>query len=163
MIPPPRANFFDASALVKVFVRETDGDGLRSYWDNRSPTKYTSPFCLYEALGVLKVLWMYRKVITEIEYHRAAEKLVTWFSATTRNVKDLDLHDPRVLKSARELAKHHSLDLSDAFQILCVKEGRYSRLVNRSQTVLITADEALAKAARKEGVKSWYCLGEPEP
>ena len=106
---------------------------------------------------------MYRKVLTEIEYHRAAEKLVTWFSATTRNAKDLDLHDPRVLKSARELAKHHSLDLSDAFQILCVKEGRYSRLVNRSRTVLVTADEALAKAARKEGVKSWYCLGEPEP
>jgi len=56
--PPPRANFFDASALVKVFAREPDGAPVQSYWDSRSPTKYTSPFCLYEALTVLKVLWM---------------------------------------------------------------------------------------------------------
>lgn len=163
MIPPPRANFFDASALVKVFAREADGEGLRSYWDNRSPTKYTSPFCLYEALGVLKLFWMYRKLMTEAQYHKASEKLITWFSASTRYAKDLDLHNPIILRNARELAERHSLDLSDAFQILCVKEGRYSRLVNRSQTVLVTADKALAKAARNEGVKSWYCLGEPEP
>jgi len=32
-----------------------------------------------------------------------------------------------------------------------------------SQTLLVTADENLAKVARIEGVKSWYCLGEPEP
>jgi predicted nucleic acid-binding protein len=160
--PPPRANFFDASALVKVFARETDSAPVRSYWDNRSPTKYTSPFCFYEALTVLKVLWMYRKALTQDEYHRAAERLVAWFAASSRYNKDLDLHDPAILRSARELAQTYSLDLSDAFQILCVKQGRYSRLVNRSQTVLVTADEALAKAARSESLKVWYCLGEPE-
>lgn len=163
MNPPPRANFFDASALVKVFAREADSAPLRSYWDTRSPTKYTSPFCLYEALTVLKVLWMYRKTLTELQYHQAAERLIVWFSATAKYNKDLDLHDPAVLRSARELAQRYSLDLSDAFQILCVKEGRYSRLVDRSQTVLVTADEILAKAARGEGLKTWYCLGEPEP
>lgn len=163
MNPPPRANFFDASALVKVFARETDSAPLRSYWDTRSPTKYTSPFCLYEALTVLKVLWMYRKTLTEAQYHQAAERLIVWFSATARYNKDLDLHDTAVLGSARELAQRYSLDLSDAFQILCVKEGRYSHLVDRSQTVLVTADETLARAARSEGLKTWYCLGEPEP
>ena len=163
MNPPPRANFFDASALVKVFAREADSVPLRSYWDTRSPTKYTSPFCLYEALTVLKVLWMYRKTLTEGQYHQAAERLIVWFSATAKYNKDLDLHDAAVLGSARDLAQRYSLDLSDAFQILCVKEGRYSRLVDRSQTVLVTADEILAKAARSEGLKTWYCLGEPEP
>jgi predicted nucleic acid-binding protein len=162
MYPPPRANFFDASALVKVFAREPDGAAVRSYWDNRSPTKYTSPFCFYEGLTILKVLWMYRKTLSEAEYHRAAERLVAWFAATSRYNKDLDLHDPIVLRGARELAQTYSLDLSDAFQVLCVKEGRYSRLVDRSQTVLVTADEKLAKAARNEGLKAWYCLGEPE-
>lgn len=163
MDPPPRANFFDASALVKVFAREPDSASVRGYWNSRSPTKYTSPFCLYEALTVLKVLWMYRKTLTEAQYHQAAEKLILWFSASARYNKDLDLHDPAVLRSARELAQRYSLDLSDAFQILCVREGRFSRLVDRSQTVLVTADEALAKAARNEGVKAWYCLEDPEP
>lgn len=163
MNPPPRANFFDASALVKIFAREADSASVRSYWDTRSPTKYTSPFCLYEALTVLKVLWMYRNKLTEEKYHEAAEKLIVWFSASKRSIKDLDLHDPAVLVNAQDLARRYSLDLSDAFQILCVKEGRYSRLVDRSQTVLVTADEKLAKAARNEGLKAWYCLGEAEP
>jgi len=106
---------------------------------------------------------MYRKTLTEEKYHQAAERLIVWFSATARYNKDLDLHDATVLESAQRLAQRYSLDLSDAFQILCVKEGRYSHLVDRSQTVLVTADEALARAARSEGVKAWYCLGEPEP
>ncbi len=148
---------------MKVFAREPDSAPLRRYWNTRSPTKYTSPFCLYEALTVLKVLWMYRKTLTEEKYHQAAERLIVWFSATARYNKDLDLHDATVLESAQRLAQRYSLDLSDAFQILCVKEGRYSHLVDRSQTVLVTADEALARAARSEGVKAWYCLGEPEP
>jgi hypothetical protein len=53
--------------------------------------------------------------------------------------------------------------MSDAFQILSVKEGYFSGLVGDSSTVLVTADEGLAKVARIEGVKSWYCLGEAEP
>ncbi|MBZ0134243.1 MAG: type II toxin-antitoxin system VapC family toxin [Rhodocyclaceae bacterium] len=163
MNPPPRANFFDASALAKVFAREPDSAPVRLYWDTSSPTKYTSPFCLYEALTTLKVLWMYRKTITEEKYHQAAERLIVWFSASSRYNKDLDLHDAAVLRAARDMAQRYSLDLSDAFQILCVKEGRYSRLVDRSQTVLVTADEALAKAARSEGLKAWYCIGEPAP
>lgn len=163
MNPPPRANFFDASALVKIFAREADSASVRSYWDTRSPTKYTSTFCLYEALSVLKVLWMYRKELTEEKYHEAAEKLIIWFSASEKANKDLDLHDPDVLVNAQDLARRYSLDLSDAFQILCVKEGRYSRLIDRSQTVLVTADKELAKAARDEGLKAWYCLGEAEP
>jgi predicted nucleic acid-binding protein len=163
VIPPPRANFFDASALVKVFAREPDCSALRSYWDTRSPTKYTSPFCLYEALTVLKVMWMYRKTLTEAQYHQATERLIVWFSASARYNKDLDLHDPTTLRNAREIAQRYSLDISDAFQILCVKEGRYSRLVSRSQTVLVTADGALAKAARSEGLKAWYCIEEQEP
>ena len=35
------------------------------------------------------------------------------------------------------------------------EEGRYSYLVDRSQTVLVTADETLARAARSEGLKTW--------
>jgi predicted nucleic acid-binding protein len=161
--PPPRANCFDASALIKVFTREQGSDVVRDYFNNRSPTKYTTPFCFYETLNVLKVKWLYRKEISKDEYTASAFRLVAWFEASTRYANDIDLKNPIVFFRVRELAERHSLDLSDAFQIISVKEGYFSHLINDSQTVLVTADEALAKAAKIEGVKSWYCLGEPEP
>jgi len=161
--PPPRANCFDASALIKVFTLEAGSELVRDYFNNRSPTKYTTPFCFYESLNVLKVKWLYRHEITKDEYTAAAFRLAAWFGASTRYANDIDLKDPIVFFKVRELAERHALDLSDAFQIISVKEGYFSHLINESQTVLVTADEALAKAARIEGVKSWYCLGEPEP
>lgn len=161
--PPPRANCFDASALLKVFTFEEGSDIVRDYFNNRSPTKYTTPFCFYETLNVLKVKWMYRNLITKTEYTEAAFRLVAWFGASMLHAKDIDLENPIIFFRVRELAERHSLDLSGALQILSVKEGFFSHLVNDSQTILVTADEGLAKAARIEGVRSWYCLGEPEP
>jgi len=161
--PPPRANCFDTSALLKVFTLDDGSDLVRDYFNYRSPTKYTTPFCFYEALSVLKVKWAYRKALTKVEYTDAAFRLVAWFEASTRYAHDIDLKDSIVFSKVRSLAERHSLDLSDAFQILSVKEGHFSHLINQSQTVLVTADEALAIAARAEGVKSWYCLGEQEP
>ncbi|MRV70224.1 PIN domain-containing protein [Duganella sp. FT92W] len=163
MRPPPRANCFDASALVKVFTDEDGSDLVRDYWDNRSPTKYTTSFCFYEALGVLKVKWMYRHQLTKQQYHDAAFKMAAWFSFNTRYAKEVDIHDALVFSKVRELSDRYSLDLSDAFQIISVKDGYYSHLVNDSQTVLVTADEGLATAARSEGLKCWYCVGEAEP
>ena len=162
-MPPARANCFDASALAKVFARETDSELVREYFYNRSPTKYTTPFCFYEALNVLKVKWLYRREITKDEYSRAAFQLAAWFEASTRYIKDIDFTQPTVFSQARRLVERHSLDMSDAFQILSVKEGYFSGLSGDSSTILVTADERLAKVARMEGVKSWYCLGEAEP
>jgi len=162
-IPPSRANCFDASALIKVFVNESGSDIVREYFCNRSPTKYTTPFCFYESLNVLKVKWLYRNEITKSEYTEAAFKLVAWYEASTRYANDIDLKQPSVFSKVREITVRHSLDISDAFQIISVKEGYFSHLTNDSQTVLVTADKLLAKAAKTEGIKSWYCLGEPEP
>jgi predicted nucleic acid-binding protein len=160
--PPPRANCFDASALVKVFTHETGSDVVREYFYHRSPTKYTTPFCFYETLNILKVKWLYRAEITKNEYTEAAFRLVAWFEASTRYARDVDLSEPTVFFRVREIAERHSIDLSDAIQVLSVKEGYFSHLINESRTVLVTANEGLAKAARAEGVRSWYCLGEPE-
>ncbi len=114
--PPPRANCFDASALVKVFANETGSDVVRSYFRERSPTKYTTPFCFYETLNVLKVKWLYRQELTRNEYAKAVFELVAWFGASTKSAHDIDLKEPTVFFKVRELAERHSLDLSDAFQ-----------------------------------------------
>jgi predicted nucleic acid-binding protein len=68
-----------------------------------------------------------------------------------------------VFRDARSIVERYGLDLSDAFQILSVKEGFFSMLAADSRTVLVTADEDLAKAAKQEGILTWYILGEPPP
>jgi predicted nucleic acid-binding protein len=160
--PAPRANCFDASALVKVFVEEAGSDIVREYFNNRSPTKYTTPFCFYETLSALKLKWL-REQISKAQYTDASFRLVAWFGASTRYARDIDLAEPAVFFRVKDIAERHDIDLSDAFQVLSVKEGYFSRLINESRTVLVTADKKLAEVALAEGVRSWYCLGEPEP
>ena len=48
-----RAVCFDASALVKLYVNESDHEKVRAVF-RAEPTKYTTPFCFYETLSVLK-------------------------------------------------------------------------------------------------------------
>ena len=157
-----RANFFDASALVKLYVEEAGSKELREYWAQES-TKYTTHFCFYEALNALKVKWLYRKEINFNQYDSAASQLIVWFGATMRQIDDLDFISPSVLTSVGGLVTKYSIYFSDAFQILSVKEGFFSPLCGGSQTVLVTADKKLAKVARLEGLRVWNLMKEPPP
>lgn len=157
-----RADFFDASALVKVFSNEPRSDIVREYFHSR-PTKYTTPFCFYEALNVLKGKWKYKNSLTEDQYLDATFRLTAWFGASTRRIKDLDFIDSRVFSDAKRIAQRHSIDLSDAFQILSVKMGYFSVLVNDSTTVLVTADNGLAQAAKAEHLKVWNIMLDEPP
>ena len=157
-----RANCFDASALVKNYVEEDGSNIIREYW-NSEPTRYTTLFCYFEALSVLKVKWKYKKEITEDEYHKASFSLTAWFRYVSQRIHDLDFTSLSVFDKAQDIAKKYSLDLSDVFQILSVKEGYFPPLARDSRTILVTADEGLAKAARNEGIKVWYCMKEPTP
>jgi predicted nucleic acid-binding protein len=157
-----RANFFDASALVKLYVQEAGSDIVRPYFAGQ-PTKYTTPFCYYEALSVLKVKWLYREEIAKEQYLDAALRLTAWFHSTSRRIKDIDFTEPTTFHDARGLVDKTSLDLSDAFQILTIKNGFFSPLCGDSQTVLVTGDRRLATAARSEGLRVWSLMEEPAP
>ena len=126
-----RANCLDASALVKLHVAEIGSDIIRQYAETE-PTRYTTPFCFFEALNVLKVKWLYRKEISKEEYHDASLTLTAWFSLTSKRIRDLDFTDPLVFMEVKKLSDQHSLDLSDAFQILSVKKGFFSSLARES-------------------------------
>jgi predicted nucleic acid-binding protein len=157
-----RANFFDASALVKLYISESGTEIVRPYFD-RETTKYTTPFCFYEALNVLKVKWLYRKEITRDEYLQASFHLLAWYGAASDGINDLDFTSTATFSDTKRLVEKTSLDLSDAFQILSVKFGYFSRLIGDSKTVLVTGDKNLALAARAEGLCAWYFIEEPEP
>ncbi len=156
------ANCFDASALVKIYINEDGSDIVQKYF-NSEPTKYTTPLCFYEALNVLKVKHFYRKEINAEEYHLASFNLTAWFSHIVKDIRDLNFLSPIVFKNVQQISKRYSLDLSDAFQILSVKEGFFSGLANESKTILVTADKKLSKAAEGEGLRVWYFMNEPFP
>ncbi len=110
---------FDASALVKLYVDEPGADAVRKYWSIPG-TRYTTPFCLYETLGILKRLKVTGKLEMD-EYLHKATSLVHWFRASQSQLKDSDFTDPRVFSRARDIAVQFDLDLSDAFQLLSRK------------------------------------------
>ena len=157
-----RADCFDASALVKVFADEPGSVTVRKYWHVRA-TNYTTPFCFYEAMNVLKGKWKFKSQLSESQYFDAAFSLAAWYGASSVRIKDLDFTDPVIFSETRSLAERSGLDLSDAFQIMSVKRGYFSVLINESATMLVTADGALATAARGEGLRVWNLMLEPPP
>lgn len=156
------ADFFDASALVKVYSEEPKSDVVRKYFQSRS-TKYTSPFCFYEALNILKSKWLHRTELSRNEYLEATFKLTAWYEASTKRINDLDFTNPKIFFNAKALVQKTGIDLSDAFQIISVKEGYFSHLVNDSKTVLVTADKLLAETARSVDLRVWSVMEELPP
>lgn len=158
-----RADFFDASALAKVYTDEPASDIVREYWE-LSATKYTTPFCFYEAMNVLKAKWKYKAQLTLPQYLDAALRMTAWYGASSARISDLNFADPLTFAETLALAERNELDLSDAFQIMSVKRGYFSVLGNDSATVLVTADFKLATAARSEGLQRvWNPMLEPPP
>jgi predicted nucleic acid-binding protein len=160
---PVRAICFDASALVKVFSDEESSESIREFFNKHAPTRYTTPFCFYEALSVLKVKWLYRKELDESAYRESAFQLTAWYASSLTRTKDIDFHDPIVFHRLLSLAEKYAIDLSDAFQIESVKNGFFSGLIDESSTLLVTADKRLSEVAKEEGIKVWYFLTDPVP
>ena len=153
-------NFLDASALVKLVLNEDRSDKLHSYLKS-APRWYTTPFCFYESLNVLK-----RKLrthgISDDQYYRFSFSIMANFRNTPADIylRDIDLTDPIIFSYTQEICKKHKLDLSDAFQIISIVKG--CPFAGDSATLLITNDRKLARAARDENVRVWY-LGDDPP
>ena len=157
-----RADFFDASALIKIYCDEPCSGIVRQYFNLRT-TNYTTPICSYEAMNILKGKWKHKGQLTHDQYVDAAYSLTAWYGASSTQIKDLDFIDPLTFFNAKEIAHRSKLDVSDAFQVLSVKSGFFSSFANKFKTVLVTADKELADAARSEGLIAWNVMQEPAP
>ena len=104
-------------------------------------------------------------MLSAAQYTDACTSLTAWYGGVcrTRGIQDLDFTSPATFREARELVSRRQLDFSDAFQILSVKIGYFSRAVDDSRTLLVTADNPLAVAARAEGLRVWNVLTEAMP
>ena len=168
---PIRIHYLDASAAVKLYVSESGSDALREYFDRESHFLMTS-LCFSETIGVLKVKYLYRHGLTEENYFSACDEILAHAvggSIEIENVHDLERS---MFIEVERLAKRYNagkpkdkkLDIADAFQITSIKQNCFSHLrQTESEPILITGDQALAEAARAEGLRVWDCANEPPP
>jgi predicted nucleic acid-binding protein len=160
-----RVSYLDASAAVKLVLREPGSDNLQRYFHPQDGPRggfHITSLCLAEALGVLKRKWL-RDQLSDKEYHGKCFLLVNYCSSRRIRLEDTELEDLSIFLQAIKLATKHKLDVSDALQLLTVKYGKFRHLVAESKTLLITADRNLESAAKAEGLRVWNCQTESTP
>lgn len=79
-------------------------------------------------------------------------------------VQDIPIAHRETYSKVEDIAKRYGLDVVDAFQLVTLKEGFVAPLRGtKSECILITVDERLAKAARAEKLWVWDCMRETAP
>ena len=166
-----RIHYLDASAAVKLYVSECGSDALRSYFEKESHFLMTS-LCFSETIGVLKVKYLYREELAEEDYFSACDELLAHAAGGSIEIENVHDLDRSMFIQVERLAKQYNagkpkdkkLDIADVFQIVSIKQNCFSSLrQTESEPILITGDEALAAAARAEGLRVWNCVNEPPP
>ncbi len=154
-----RTHYLDTSVIVKLLIDEDGSSTVRTYL-GRHATLVTTSVCFAETLGVLKAKFL-RGLLSEEQYLAACEELMAYLRNETLEIDDVGISQRRTFDEVEHLAKKYSLDISDAYQLVTLRRGLYSPLEGDSRPILVTADEALAKAAKSEGLRVWDCLREP--
>jgi predicted nucleic acid-binding protein len=150
--------YLDASALIKILIEEPRSEAIREFFSNESAF-FTTSVCFAEVLGILKRKQFKKKKI--IEYFDASAYLMGFVNDHKLIIDEVQISQDDIFTEVEAIARRHSIDISDAFQLVTIQR-RFS-LIDKEAKFLITADRKLAKAARKEGVKAWYCMKEKAP
>ena len=160
-----KAHYFDASALVKLVADDPDEepgrDVLRQYYRNHS-NRYATSYCVTEALSAFKSKFL-RKRIPEDQYIKYVQEFIRTVLGANLQIDEISILSPDVRTEAQRLIQTYKIDFLDCFQIVTILRGRFRYMVAESQSILITADRGLAKAARAEGARVWECTSEPAP
>jgi predicted nucleic acid-binding protein len=156
-----KVRYLDASAIVKVFFDEQGSDVIREYYYSNAGCCATS-LCLTEALSVLKTKWKYEH-INDAKYFDSTEHLLVDAWSGKLEIDEINFLSIGGIKDVKALAEKYSLDWSDALQLETIKRGTYAHFSGECQSILVTADAGLAKAAEKENIRVWNCIKECKP
>lgn len=160
-MPAIRVHMLDASALTKLFLVEPASDAVRRYVDSHS-VFVTTPYVIGEVLGVLKRALLKGKIASD-DYFSASEELLARVRTGSLQLDDHSLVLRDIFDETERVASRHRIDLVDAHQIVVLKRGAFGALAGESRAILITADAALAQAARTEGLRVWDCNHDSAP
>lgn len=151
-LPIGKQFFLDASVMVKLFVDENGSKQIRGYVQDTTISFFTTNFCYFETLSVLKGKWKHKK-INHDEYIQHCSLLFAYKKEERIKIMEYPLTDLHDFGKLERLTKNYGIDISDALQLLSIKETVLRMTVEESETTLITGDKGLAEAAKKEGVK----------
>jgi predicted nucleic acid-binding protein len=154
-----KVNYLDASAAVRLTLEEPGYEHLRNYFNDEDAGSFRiTSICLAETLAVLKRKWR-REQLSEKDYFDKCYVLLAYVRGKPKSIQvdDIQLSDLNVFVKTQKIAQLYGLDLSDALQLVTVKQ-RFGALTGKSKPLLITADRDLASAAEKEGIRVWNCL-----
>lgn len=156
-------HYLDASALVKLVANDIDeepGRGvLRQYVFGPVLRRATS-YCVAEALSAFKVKWLRGRISQDDYIQDVREFFRVVVSSLT--VEDVPL-SLEVQREAERLMKAHGIDFVDSIQVVTLLRGKFAFLAGDSRSIFVTADRALAGAARQEGARVWECTTETSP
>jgi len=161
-----KAHYLDASALVKLVADDSDEepgrDVLREYYWRHIASVYATSYCITETLSAFKGKHQ-RGRITQDQYIKYVRDFTLRIIGGNLREDEVPILNPLVLTEAERLMRKHKIDFLDCFQILTIMHGHFHVLGPHSKSLLITADQGLARAARAEGVRVWECTSEPSP
>jgi uncharacterized protein len=138
--------FLEATAFVKLFVRETGTDALiqllASVEDNRKMISAITPLEVYAAIRR-------RERAGQISPETTAAVLETLRLESARMVQQP--LNPGVLEAARQLLDRTSLRWPDALQLGSVLAAR--EMFPGTEITFVTSSAQLIEAAKKEGIE----------
>ena len=147
--------FLDASAIVKLVVDEKGSTFIRNYFNSLNHTFFTTNFCFFESLSVLKRKWCNQE-ISKNEYIDYCYLLFCYKEEKRIKICEYPLENLHNFRKLEQLTEKYNIDISDGLQLLSIKETILAKFVEESETTLITADKNLSESAEKEGVKVKY-------
>ncbi len=161
-----KPHYLDASALVKLVADDSDEgpgrDVLRNYYWRHTASVYATSYCITETFSAFKRK-LERGRISQAQYLKYLQDFRVKIVGCNLRQDEVPILSPIVSTETERLIRRYNLDFVDCFQIVTLRHGKYRVLGPNSQSILITADRDLAKAARSEGAKVWECTSEPAP
>jgi predicted nucleic acid-binding protein len=161
-----KTHYLDASVLVKLIADDPEDEpgrkAVREYYWQHTDSVYATSFSIAETFSAFKGKFR-REQITESQYVKYVREFIRLTVGANLRIDEVSIFSSVVVRDAERLIKTYQIDFLDCFQIVTIMHGKFSVLGPNSQSLLITADDGLAKAARAEGAKVWNCRNEPAP
>lgn len=143
------AHYFDSSALVKRYVRETGTSWVRTLTDRRAGHQiFLARITVVEVTSAVAR----RRAGRHISSAQASSFLSRFRGHVAGRYTILEI-TPGFLADAATLANQHDLRAYDAVQLAVVLElQRLQRLAGLGPVTLVSSDQALNEAAKAKGL-----------
>lgn len=155
-----KVKYLDASVIVKLYLDEDGSKDFRDYF-NTHINYCTTRMTFYEAMNVLKSRLF--KSSMEDKYYQSVEALAIHGWGGKIEIESIELDNLDIFKEVSKISMQYNLDVADAIQIYSILKGKYKFFARESSSVLITADDKLELAAKKNDIRVWNCRKDTRP